>query len=505
MIDYLKERPMLVSAVGCIVSAFCGFYCKVALMVCFALFTGLFLLVVIKKNYPLAVAFLLTLVMTVSCFLTLNRINELNKYSDSVITADICVLGTTFKSDSYFITEAEVIKCDSFPKNTKLILFHSPLSLRGGDALRTKIKILKLLDKYKASSYGKNIFLSGEVLELKRQDSADGVLSATEKLKDYIRACLFGNMKYESAATMSALIFGDRSYLTDEFYDNVKASGVAHAMVVSGMHLTIIVGLVLKIIEKFIYNYRLKALIMFMVVLLLCTVCGFTMSILRAGVTYILIAVALLLKRPYSGENALGGAVTFISIASPFAIFSIAFQLSLLSTFGILAVAMPIYKRLKKKITNKIFCYFAQLVTISLSATIMVLPVMIYVFGYVSVVSVLTNLLIDFPLSYCLCGGVIAVIIKPVFPFTASILLDATDLGIRYINGAINFIGGQKFATVRVDEKGVYISVALIFVIFKIMLICKSRQDMLKLKLMNEKILSERGSKTKWQSFLRSP
>ena len=342
-------------------------------------------------------------------------------------------------------------------------------------------------------------------MELKRQDSADGVLSATERLKDYIRACLFGNMKYESAATMSALIFGDRSYLTDEFYDNVKASGVVHAMVVSGMHLTIIVGLVLKIIEKFIYNYRLKALIMFMVVLLLCAVCGFTMSILRAGVTYILIAVALLLKRPYSGENALGGAVTFISIASPFAIFSIAFQLSILSTFGILAVSMPISKRLKKKITNKIFCYFAELVTISLSATIMVLPVMIYVFGYVSVVSVLTNLLIDFPLSYCLCGGVIAVIIKPVFPFTASILLDVTDLGVRYINGAINFIGGQKIATVRVDEKGVYISVALIFVIFKIMLICKSRQDMLKLKLMNEKILSERGSKTKWQSFLRSP
>ncbi len=503
MIDYLNERPMLISAVGCALSAVCVFYSKAALAVCLIVFSGLLMLSVFRKNASLSVAFLLTVMMTVSCFISTIKISSLNEYSDSVITADICIYETTYKSDGYYISEVETVSEDVLPKNTKLTLYHTPLSVATGEILSAKIKLNKIDDKYKASSYSKGIYLSGNTLEMKRTARKDTVLTAAQRLKSYIKNNLFRNMEYESAATMSALVFGDRGYFTDEFYGNVKSSGVAHAMVVSGMHLTILVGLVLKITESFVYNSYLKALIMFSTVIVLCGVCGFTMSILRAGVTYIIMAFGLLLCRPYSGENALGGAFTFISIVSPYAIFSIGFQLSLLSTFGILGIAMPICKVLKPHIKSNILLKLCQSVILSISAAFMTLPVVIYVFGYISVVSVVTNLLIDFPLSFCLCATVIALIIKPVLPFFGTMVLNTVDYGVRYINFVINYLGSRKFAVLRINEEGVYISVILIFAVFKIMLTCKRRQDMLKLKQMNEKILKERGKDTKWQSFLR--
>ena len=84
-------------------------------------------------------------------------------------------------------------------------------------------------------------------------------------------------------------------------------------------------------------------------------ICGFTMSILRAGITYFLMALALLLNRENTSENTLGFAVCLIYLANPFAVFSLSFQLSVLSTFAILVVAIPVIDTLREQkiIKNK--------------------------------------------------------------------------------------------------------------------------------------------------------
>ena len=274
---------------------------------------------------------------------------------------------------------------------------------------------------------------------------------------------VFANMSEDSAATVCALVSGDRSYLEDRFYDNIKASGVAHVMVVSGMHLSIIVSLALKFIEKTFYRPYFRAFIMFCTVIIMCAVCGFTNSILRAGITYIIMALGLLLNRPYSGENALGGAVTFILISSPFTVFNVGFQLSVLSTLGILAVALPICKHLD--IRKKIPKYIIETTILSLSAMLLTLPVTIYVFGYVSNVSVITNLLISFPVTVILSVSVVALILSLILPFMSSTLLGFVDYGVGYINFVINYLGSRSFATIRLPEWAVFVAVLVILVV----------------------------------------
>lgn len=493
---------MIISAVGCSVLAVCGFYCKSALFFCLILsiFVGIRCL---KKKNPTAVTVMvLLLIMNISVIAEVFEIYSLSRLEGTTENAEICFEKTTYQKNNYCISEFEVISGE-IPKGTRLSLSHTPFYCETGEIIDAKISLESVSKGYRVSQFSDGIYLSGEIETFSRTEYKDGVLTVIGKLKNYVSKWLFSNMSYDSAATVSALVYGDKGCFSDDFYTNVRASGVAHVMVVSGMHLSVIVSLIFKMSEKFIYNSKLKAVIMLLTVLLFASVCGFTKSILRAGATFVVMALGILLKRSYTPENALGTAVTFILISSPFAVFNVAFQLSVLSTFGILAIALPVCKFLDSKLKG-VLKWTLQSVALSLSAMLMTLPVVIYVFGYVSTVGVITNLLISMPASFCLSLAVVSLILSPLLPFAASVLATICDIVARYINFIINFMGSLEFSTVDIGKWGVIVSVILIFLSLRLMLACKVRKDMLKLKEMNRKIIRERGSDTKWRLFTKN-
>ncbi len=507
MINYLRKRPMIIAAVGCVLSAVCGFYFEDFPI--FGLCAGiiLFSLSLFFKRGKMAVVIFLILIMNINCLITIGNIKDIEGYVGKEITAKIIFTDTTYKGSDSFRSDCEVVDDAALPRGTRLSLWHKPADVEDDYIFKVKLK-LKAIDKdFKAMSYGKGIYINGNIAEMEKTEEYEGVGRAVRGVRKYIKRSLFGGMDFDSASTMTAIVFGDNSYFSDEFYGNVKASGVAHVMVVSGMHLSILVSLVLWFGEKILYNSKIRALIMYLTVVLLSAVCGFTMSILRAGVTYIIMGIGLLLNRYNCPENSLGTAVTVISIFSPFAIFSVSFQLSVLSTFGILAVALPVCKYIDRKFGVK--RRFIKTVTasaiVSLSAMLLTLPVVIRVFGYVSVVGVVTNLLISSVVTVLLSGCVIALIFGTVFPNFAKLFLNALDYGVRYVNHVINFMGSLPFAVVRVPEYFTYIAVLLNFCVFWLLLACKRRQDMIKLKEINQKVIRERGSIKKWQLFLKKP
>ena len=445
------------------------------------------------------------MIMGLVCLSTLNEIENLRNFAGKEVTANIIFTETEYKSSAYYRSRCEVIGNSVLPKGTKLTLWHEPADVDSGYIFEAKISLEKIDEEYKAMNYSEEIYLCGNVKSLEKTDKYDGIMRAVDSVRQYIKRTLFGGMSFDSASTMCAVAFGDKGYFSVEFYNNVKASGVAHVMVVSGMHLGILVGLALYIAEKFIYNPKLRALIMYLVVIMLTSVCGFTMSILRAGITYIIMGVGLLFNRYYTPENALGGAVVIILLSSPFAVFSVSFELSVLSTFGILAVALPVCRYIseKRSKTPKFIRNIFNTAVISLSAMLLTLPVVIKVFGYVSTVAVVTNLLITFAVTLALSITVVALIVSLLFPNMGKLILSLSDLIVKYINLVINFMGGLPFATAEVPTYFWIFAVLLIFCVFWLLLACKKRNNMIKLKEINQKVIKERGSVKKWQSFLR--
>ena len=505
MLVYFTQRPMIIAAVGCIIIAVCGFYSVNLLIIFICLCVCFLILSVVLRKFKTVVASGLIVIMGLVCLSTLKEIEGLENLTGKEVTANIVFTETDFKSSSYYKSRCEVIGDSVLPKGTKLSLWHKPADVDSGYIFKAKISLEKIDEEYKAINYSEGVYLGGNIKTLEKTERYDSVDSAVKSVRRYIKRTLFSGMSFDSASTMCAVVFGDKGYFSDEFYNNVKASGVAHVMVVSGMHLGVLVMLALYISEKFIYNPKLRALIMYLVVIMLTSVCGFTMSVLRAGLTYIIMGVGLLFNRYYTPENALGGAVVIILLSSPFAVFSVSFELSVLSTFGILVVALPVCRYIseKRSKTPKFIRNIFNTAVISLSAMLLTLPVVIKVFGYVSTVAVVTNLLITFAVTLALSITVLALAVSLLFPNIGKLILCVGDLVVRYVNFVINFMGSLPFATVNVPSYFTLFAVSLIFCVFWILLACKKRNNMIKLKEINQKVIRERGSIKKWQSFLR--
>ena len=502
MVDYLKRRPMLLC--GLCVSLLCviGFYSRTAIFFLGLILILLFFFLLQKGVYPvyLFVVFMLV-AASVSTLMTYNKIDRISESDGDTVNGSFAVVEGPVNHGSYYSAVIKSRDCKGIEVGTRIMVFSNEGGFEYGDKIVATVDLSKINDKYRASDYSEKIYLTGTMDDITVYSAEGGlILSRVNRLRTYIVDTLFSNMDYKEAATLTALTIGDRSYLSDEFYGNLKAAGVSHLMVVSGLHLAVIVSLVNKLIEKVIYNRYLKAITVLLTVLFMAALCGFTKSIIRAGLCYIIYAMSIVLKRDNTPENTLGAAVTLILIAEPFAILSVSFQLSVLATLGITAAALPVTKYLKEYVfKNTWLIYIVDLAVVTLSALLFTLPVTAWIFGYVSVVAVIANILVAYAVTLALYFAAAGLVFYCIFPLIGQILLVAASLVTRYVNFIINMLGSLPFAAVRLNDYSFIFALLLLFSVIFVLFACKRREDMLKLKKMHEKIISEGGGKLKWQ------
>ena len=502
MIDYLKRRPMLLC--GLCASALCivGFYSRTAIFFLgLALIFLFFFLIQNRVNQVYAFIIFMLVMTSVSTLMTYNKIDKISGSDGDTVTGSFTVVENPVNHGSYYSSVIKALDCDGLESGTRIMVFGNVGGFEYGDKIIAAVKLSKINGKYRASDYSEKIYLTGNMDSVTVYSGEGGfVISRVNKLRRYIVDTLFSNMDYKEAATLIALTVGDRSYLSDGFYANLKAAGVSHLMVVSGMHLAIIVSLVSNLIEKIIYNRYLKAITVLLTVLFMSALCGFTKSIVRAGLCYIIYAASIVLERDNTPENTLGAAVTLILTAEPFAILSVSFQLSVLATLGITAVALPVTKHLKEKYTGDSLVFSdAELAIVTLSALLFTFPATVWYFGYISTVAVAANLLVSYAVTLSLYFAAAGLVFCYVFPLGGQILLVADSLVTKYVNFVINTLGSLPLAALRLGDYSFIFALLLLFSVIFVLFACKRRQDMLKLKEMHAKIISEGGGKLKWR------
>lgn len=508
MRDYLLKRPMLLCSICCIVISVISFNSpKYLPPVILALSLLLGFMIYKEKDTKLIFISALIFVMCISCVKTNAVIKELSYYADNGCTAELAIINTNYKSDDFYVSDAEIIKSPTLPVGTKLNVFYKPMELSEGTIISADIRLKAITDSSRIkSSFSEGIYLNGNLNSVKIVTGKyDFILKFASNIRNYIKNQLFGNLEYEEASTLCALLYGSKDYFTNEFYNCVKAAGVSHIMVVSGLHLSIIVGLFVKLIQKIFYNKYVKAFGMIFTVIFLYALCGFTMSILRAGLTYIIMAIGIMLDRKGTPENSLGTAVTLILLFNPYSIFSISLQLSVLSTFGILVIALPICDYLKNKIIAKskkpdnFISDTLSVILATLSATLMTMPVIIKYFGSVSLVSLISNLLLSSAILWAIYAVIFALVSGAVFPFLSKFLYLPAQIVTKYINIVIKELGSLPYASIEVPEFCHYIASFIILIVLWSLVACKKRKNVLRLRRIQTKILREGGRKLKWQ------
>ena len=307
---------------------------------------------------------------------------------------------------------------------------------------------------YRSSNYAEGIYLSGRVIKVMSVKPGKGVYGFAGRVKSYISDTLDSILPNEEATVLTALVAGDRSQMDDGLYRSVIFSGVSHMLVVSGMHLGIICTLLLKLFEKIFGNKRMAALLTLPSVLLIMIVCDFGYSILRAGLAYIIFLIGMILLNDSDPLSSLCWAVIILLILNPFALGSASFLLSVTSTFGIIVFSPIVTARIKERVCArrgfKWLPVITEPLTMTLSAMIFTLPVSMYFFGYVSTVALLTNMLLNYCITFSLCCTVLGLLLSCIswlLP-AAVILLSLSSLCIKYFCIVVRFASSLAYCSI---------------------------------------------------------
>ena len=242
------------------------------------------------------------------------------------------------------------------------------------------------------------------------------------------------------------LILGGSHQLGKDIQNNFSRTGLSHITAVSGYNVTIIaeylmiLGIAIGLWRRQAFWFAATGIIIFVVVT------GLSASAVRAGVMGILLIWAMKNGRLANSQNAIIFSAVVMLFSNPLLLrWDVGFQLSFLATVGIIYIYPLFNAYLVKK--NKVFG-LSEILFLTLSAQFFVLPIILFNFKQLSIISPLANLLIlpFIPLTMLL--GFLADICAFIFSPLATIVAWLAYLPLRYEMATINFLANLKYAAV---------------------------------------------------------
>ena len=260
----------------------------------------------------------------------------------------------------------------------------------------------------------------------------------------------------DTAAFAKSLLLGDDSQMAYETLSAFSLTGVRHIIAVSGLHVSIFLSMVCIVTKK---RPVLTAIIGMPVLFLFSAMVGFTPSIIRACVMQALLWLSLCIDREYDAPTAISFAALVVLLQNPWAASSVSFQLSFGSVAGILLFAGPIQGYLQKLLGNKskwkICRFLCASVSVSLSANVLIVPMMAYYFGAVSLIGIFANLLVLWVVPVVFGGILLSCGMGTVWLYGACIIAQLVSVPIRYIVGITELLSKIPLAAVYTQSKAV--------------------------------------------------
>lgn len=263
-------------------------------------------------------------------------------------------------------------------------------------------------------------------------------LSTKEKLDTYLSS--------EYSELAYTMLFGDKSGLSDEITDNYTASGIAHLLAVSGLHVGFVVVILNLILSLCKANKKVKFWAISIVVFFYAMLCGFSVSVTRAFIMTVVMLYCNMRHHEYDGLSSLSLAGIIILLINPLWVFDIGFKLSFGAVAGIMLFSPIIKDFCSKFLLDKL----ASSLAISLGATIGTLPSMMINFTKLSIFSVVTNLIVipiaSFAFMLLFVIVLISFIIPPLlkFVYLFEALMKIVS-GVSVLTGAINLAKVNKW------------------------------------------------------------
>ncbi len=259
----------------------------------------------------------------------------------------------------------------------KVAGFGVPMVYRG-DTVKVQGKLFKTRGSHQASISFANISVEGHRSSL------------VDRLRRRFSAGMQAALPEPLASFALGLLIGQRTTIPESVNQRLSTVGLTHLVAVSGYNLTILVLAVRHLLGKR-SKYQSTVLSLLLIGLFL-MVTGLSASIVRAALVSLLSIGAWYYGRTLRPLLLLSLVAALTAGLNPLYLWSdIGWYLSFLAFFGVLVIAPMLTERL---FGNKKVQPLTLVLIETISAQLMAAPLIMYIFGQISLVAIVSNLIV---------------------------------------------------------------------------------------------------------------
>ncbi len=196
----------------------------------------------------------------------------------------------------------------------------------------------------KTSLHSDNIFV---IYTSENEDGIDVVEYASDDLTfegiNYdLSSILTNSIGGEEGNLASALLLGNKDLLQNATQRDFRRAGASHILALSGLHMSIIMGIAMFIMKRLTRKRWLIAITLSIFAVVYLGITGFSLSATRAVIMLLVVYLSMLISGVPDSLTSLSIAGTLIMLFSPGAVADAGFWMSFSATLGILVFLPPV-------------------------------------------------------------------------------------------------------------------------------------------------------------------
>ena len=283
-------------------------------------------------------------------------------------------------------------------------------------------KVFHLFD-YQKYLLSKGIYWVLNADQINKIKDCDSILF---KLKNWfyerILSISFGSYYLQS------FILGDNTMIDGDVKKMYQRNGVSHLFAVSGMHVSLLAGVLLKILQKLVRHQNLCYVIVILFFLFYMFLTGFSPSVMRAVFLFILLRLVQMNLLSISLMKSFFYVLFCMLLFRPYFVYSVGFQFSFMVSFSLIC-----FQKLMLGLS-----YFKSLFVVSLLSFFAGLPILLYHFFTVNFASIIFNLILVPFVSLIVFPMAFVIFLFPIFGSVFSYLVFVMEF-LNEFFGSIDF------------------------------------------------------------------
>ena len=256
-------------------------------------------------------------------------------------------------------------------------------------------------------------------------------------LRESIDTNIGHNLEGPQKVLAQALALGGHySELGEDQMKSFSYTGLIHILSISGSHIALLLALVYGLGRLIKLKKRTCLILGIIVACIYCGIVGGDAPVVRATMMSILMCMAYIKGRLYQAKQALCICAIVCIIYDPFSLFDVSFQLSFGATYGLLIWGKVLYERIQW-----LPRWIKTPLVLCVSAQLLILPLQLYYFHYISIASLLAACIVAPLLDISIVLIFVSTLVSYVLPI--SLLWSLVDVLLR-ISLYLNHVLGRS-------------------------------------------------------------